>query len=300
MAFWIMTDACCDLPASYTKEQACFRVMPMAYQLDGEPRMIDPLDDHPDQTAHAFYERLRSGGMATTSQINQAEWMDALRPLLEEGNDVLLLVFSSGLSGTYAAARLAVDELSAAYPGRRLYAVDSLSASLGEGLFVHHVLRYRDEGHDIDACYTYAAGLAKRVIHWFTVDDLQFLRRGGRVSAVSAYVGGMLKIKPVLNVDPKGHLIAREKVQGRKKSLRALYDMVEKYAVDPAAQTMFISHGDCPEDAAWLRGKLSAGLGVKDILVSSIGPVIGAHSGPDTVAVFFLGQDAEGRLNAPD
>lgn len=300
MAFWIMTDACCDLPASYTKAQACFRVMPMAYQLDGASEMIDPMDAQPEQTAHAFYERLRAGGMATTSQINQAEWTDALRPLLEQGHDVLLLVFSSGLSGTYTAAQLAVTDLSAKYPGRKLYAVDSLSASMGEGLFVHHVLCYRDAGHDIDACYAYAAELARRVIHWFTVDDLQFLRRGGRVSAVSAYVGGVLKIKPVLNVDPKGHLIAREKVQGRKKSLRALYDMVEKYAENPAGQTMFISHGDCPEDAGWLRDKLSSGLGVKDILVSPIGPIIGAHSGPDTVAVFFLGRDAEGRLNAPD
>lgn len=300
MALWIVTDACSDLPASYAKAQKDFLVSPMNYQLDGQSKRIDPMDEHPDETAHVFYDKLREGGTATTAQINQVDWTTLVKPLMDQGHDVIMLVFSSGLSGTYMAAKLAVDELAPKYPGQKLYAVDSLSASMGEGLFVHHVLKYRDSGKSAEECFAFAKEIAPRIIHWFTVDDLQFLRRGGRVSAASAYLGGILKIKPVLNVDPKGKLIAREKVQGRKKSLRALCDMVERYARTPSEQTMFISHGDCPDDAAWLAARLRKTLGVQEILISVIGPIIGAHSGPGTVAVFFEGKDAEGRLNAPD
>ena len=300
MALWIVTDACSDLPASYTRSQKDFLVSPMNYQLGGESLRIDPMDEHPEATAHIFYEKLRNGGMATTAQINQVEWTSLVKPLMAAGHDVLMLVFSSGLSGTCMAAKLMVDELAPQYPGQKLYVVDSVSASMGEGLFVHHVLQYRDSGRNADECYAYARDLAPRIIHWFTVDDLQFLRRGGRVSAASAYLGGILKIKPVLNVDPKGKLIPREKVQGRKKSLRALFEMVKKYAAEPEKQTLFLSHGDCPEEAQWLANKLREELGVKDIMVSTIGPIIGAHSGPGTVAIFFEGKDAEGRLNAPD
>ncbi|MEG0047789.1 MAG: DegV family protein [Clostridia bacterium] len=299
MSFWIVTDVCCDLPASYTKMQKALKVSPMSYQQNGESLIISPADEHPEQTAHVFYDHLRQGGMATTSQINQIEWQSIVKPLLKDGQDVLMLVFSSGLSGTCGAAKLAVDELREKFPDRKIFMVDSVSASMGEGLFVHHMLKYRDAGNDIDACYAYAKQLAPRIIHWFTVDDLQFLRRGGRISATSAYLGSMLKIKPVLNVDPKGRLMAREKVQGRKKSLRTLFEKVKLYADQPAEQTLFISHGDCLEDAQWLENKLREELGVKDILISVIGPIIGAHAGPGTVAVFFVGKTAEGRLDAP-
>ncbi|MEG2317158.1 MAG: DegV family protein, partial [Clostridia bacterium] len=233
MALWIVSDACCDLPVSYINAQTAFKVVPMAYQLNGESKMIDPLDDHPAETAHVFYESLREGGVATTMQINQQNWMDQVKPLMNEGHDVLMLVFSSGLSGTYMAAQLAVQELAPAYPGQKLYAVDTFSASMGEGLLVHHVLRFRDSGKSFEECRDFALQTVTQINHWFTVDDLQFLRRGGRVSAASAYLGGILKIKPILNVDSEGHLIPREKVQGRRKSLRALYQMAEKYADHP-------------------------------------------------------------------
>ena len=288
MALWIVSDACCDLPASYIRAQAAFKVVPMAYQLNGESKMIDPMDDHPAETAHVFYDKLREGGTATTMQINQQNWMDQVKPLLDAGHDVLMLVFSSGLSGTYAAAQLAVRELAPAYPTQKLCAVDTLSASMGEGLLVHHVLRFRDSGKGFEECREFTLQTIPKINHWFTVDDLQFLRRGGRVSAASAYFGGILKIKPVLNVDEEGHLIPREKVQGRRKSLRALYQMAEKLADHPEAQTMFISHGDAPDEAQWLADELRVGLRVPEIHISTIGPIIGAHSGPGTVALFFL------------
>ena len=184
------------------------------------------------------------------------------------------------------------------YQGRKIMAVDSLCASMGEGLFVHVVLKYRDEGHDIDACRDYAENIRQSIMHWFTVEDLVYLKRGGRISAASYFAATVLNIKPVLNVDPKGHLVSRNKVQGRKRSLRALYENVVKYADHPERQTMFIGHGDCLEDAEWLAKRLKEELHVPEIMIGYIGPVIGAHSGPGTLAVFFVDPTGAGRLEA--
>ena len=298
MSFWIVTDACCDLPTDYIRSKENLLVVPMNYQMDGQEYVLDLTRDDNASATHEFYEKLLTGSVSTTSQINQQTWMDQLEPLLAQGNDVLVLAFSSGLSGTYQASRLAVEDLRAKYPERKIFTVDSLSASMGEGLFVHRVLEYRDQGNDIDAAYQWAKDHTQSTIHWFTVNDLHFLRRGGRVSATSAYLGSMLKIKPVLNVDPNGKLIPREKVQGRKHSLRELFEMVEKYADSPETQTMFISHGDCIDDAEWLAKKLRKELKVPRIVMSFIGPIIGTHSGPGTVAVFFVDSSCEGRMNA--
>lgn len=300
MPFWIVTDPCCDLPAAYIKKQTDFLVLPMGYQIDGEEKEIDPLDQNLAATSHVFYQKLLGGSMCTTSQVTLQAWTDALTSLCEKGQDVLVLVFSSGLSGTCASAFAAVKEVSEKFPERKLFAVDTLAASMGHGLLIHHVLNYRDGGKSIAEAYQFALDIVPKTIHWFTVDDLHFLRRGGRVSATSAYLGSILKIKPVLNVDPKGKLIPREKVQGRKRSLRALYEKAERYADQPEKQLMMISHGDCEEDAQWLANKLKTGLGVPEVMISQIGAIIGAHSGPGTVALFFLGKDAEGRLNAPE
>ncbi|MEA5014989.1 MAG: DegV family protein [Candidatus Limiplasma sp.] len=299
MAFWIVTDACCDLPAAYLTKRQNLLVVPMSYQIDGDIKQIDPLDPNPEQTAHDFYQKLEGGSNATTFQVNQQDWVDLIDPLCQQGNDVLVLAFSSGLSGTCASAITAVEELQQKYPNQKILAVDSLCASLGEGLFVHLTLAQRDSGKSIEECHRFALDLVPRLIHWFTVDDLHFLRRGGRVSATSAYLGSILKIKPVLNVDPKGKLIPREKVQGRKRSLRSLFEKVQEYAFEPEKQTMFISHGDCKEDALWLADKLKAELSVPEVMISTIGPIIGSHSGPGTVAMFFVGKDAAGRMTSP-
>ena len=296
MSFWIVTDACCDLPASYINSQSKLLVVPMSYQLDNEVAEIEPLNEAFDERVKAFYQKLRSGSSSSTAQINQQVWTDYISPLCEAGDDVLILAFSSALSGTCDSAMAAAKALCKKYPERKVLAVDTLAASLGSGLYVDLLLKQRDQGKGLEECYKYALDNVQRITLWFTVDDLHFLRRGGRVSVTSAYIGSILKIKPVLNVNPKGKLIPREKVQGRKRSLHALFEKAKKYAFEPEKQTMFISHGDCLDDALWLAGKLKTDLNVPDVLVSVIGPVIGSHSGPDTVALFFMGKDGEGRL----
>mgnify|MGYP002732682478 CR=1 FL=1 len=288
MSFWIVTDACGDLPASYLQKQERLLVAPMSYQMDGGIQEIHPLSPTAEADSHTFYQRLMAGSNATTFQINEQSWLELLSPLLERGEDVLALVFSSGLSGTYEACRLAVEKLRARYPERKIFAVDSLCASLGQGLFVHHVLTRRDAGMGFDEAARWALDNRKKIIHWFTVDDLMFLKRGGRVSATSAAFGTMLKIKPVLHVDDEGHLIPMEKVQGRKRSIKALLEKARE--VDLSGQAVFISHADCPEDAQWLADKLRAELGVQEILINTISPIIGSHTGQGTVALFYMAE----------
>jgi len=209
-------------------------------------------------------------------------------------------VFSSALSGMYLTAKAAEENLKAKFPGRKMFAFDTRCASLGEGMLVHYALQYRDAGHGFQETLQWVTDNALRVIHWFTVDDLLFLHRGGRLSAKSAYLGSILKIKPVLNVDPKGRLIPRLKVQGRKRSLKELYEKTEQDALDPGKQIMFVGHGGCEKEALWLAERLKSKLHVPEVMVSHIGPIVGSHSGPGTVAVFFLDRDGSARLDAPD
>jgi DegV family protein with EDD domain len=300
MAFWIVTDACCDLPADYIKNQEHLYIVPMSYQLDGKIHEIHLTDPTLPQRINDFYAQLENGAVATTFQVNQNEWVEHVSPLLEQGDDVLILALSGSLSGTYLTAKAAEAELRAKFPKRGVYAFDSRCASLGEGLLIHHALRYRDEGHTIEETYQWVQENALRVIHWFTVSDLNFLHRGGRLSATSAYLGTILKIKPILNVDPKGRLLPRMKVQGRRHSLKTLYEKVAQDALEPSEQTMFISHSGCEKDALWLAEQLQDKLDVPEVMVSFIGPIVGSHSGPGTVAVFFLDKDGSARLDAPD
>lgn len=300
MSFWIVTDACCDLPASYIKNQQDLYIVPMSYQIAGKVQEIDLTDATLPNRVHEFYEQLQNGALATTFQVNQNEWVEHITPLLEQGNDVLMLVLSGNLSGMYATSEAAVLELQKKFPERKIFTFNTRCASLGEGLLVHHALRYRDEGHSIEETYQWVNDNALRMIHWFTVSDLHFLHRGGRLSATSAYLGSILKIKPVLNVDPIGRLIPREKVQGRKHSLKALYEKTAQDALSPEKQTVFISHGDCEKDALWLAEKLKDKLHVPEIMISQIGPIVGSHSGPGTVAVFFVDKDGSSRLDVVD
>ncbi|MDD3411195.1 MAG: DegV family protein [Eubacteriales bacterium] len=300
MAFWIVTDACCDLPTSYIRQQKDFIVVPMAYQIGGEEKLHDLTRDDCAQTTQQFYDRLEQGETSTTSQINQLTWMEQLEPLCKRGDDVLVLAFSSGLSGTCQAAMLAGQDLRRKYPDRKIFVLDSLCASMGEGLAVHYALQYRDAGHDAEETAVYMQQQRMRCCHWFTVNDLHFLRRGGRVKATSAYLGSMLKIKPILNVDPKGHLIPRQKVQGRKHSLRSLFEKAQELADHPEQQTMFISHSACEKDAQALADKLQSEQHVPHVLLSTISPIIGTHTGPGTVALFFVDKNGEGRMDAPE
>ena len=284
--FVIVTDSSADLPADLVRELGV-EVLPLSFTIQGKTYRNYP--DGREMAPGAFYQLLRSGGMATTSAVNVADYTAALEPLLQEGKDVLLLVFSSGLSATYQSSVIAVEGLREKYPDRKLFTVDTLCASLGQGLLVWHAVEQKRKGASIEAVRDWVEENKLHLCHWFTVDDLHFLKRGGRISAATAVVGSMLSIKPVLHVDDEGHLINVAKARGRNASLTALVDHMEQTAIDPAGQTIFISHGDCLADAQKVADEVRRRMGVKDIVINHVGPVIGAHSGPGTVALFFLG-----------
>ena len=284
--FKILTDSCCDLSPALAKDLE-LDVFPMTFVLSGQEYQ-NHLDDRM-MANRDFYDRLRGGETATTVAVNPSEWADLARPYLQQGLDVLILAFSSGLSTTAHNALMAAEELREEFPDRRVEVVDTLCASMGEGLFCHHVARKRLSGASLDETKAYAESIKLQLCHWFTVDDLHFLKRGGRVSSTAAVVGTMLQIKPVLHVDDAGHLIPVSKVRGRKASLNALVSEMAKTALNPQEQTVFISHGDCLADAEYVRDQILEKLQVREVVINPIGPVIGAHSGPGTVALFFLG-----------
>ena len=236
-----------------------------------------------------FYGMMREGKVITTSLPNLADTEKLLRKLLDDGQDVLYVGFSSGLSGTYEATDLLLRSLADEYPGRTVRSVDTLAASLGEGLLVWYAAKKRAEGQTIQQVYDWLEQNKLNLAHWFTVDDLMFLFRGGRVSKTSAWAGTLLSIKPVMHVDDEGHLVPLEKVRGRKKSLRALVDHMAASAQAPVEdQMVFITHGDCLEDAEYVADLVRERFGVRNIVINYVDPVIGAHSGPGTMALFFL------------
>ncbi|MEG1774279.1 MAG: DegV family protein, partial [Oscillospiraceae bacterium] len=235
-----------------------------------------------------FYDCLRAQETATTAAVNGFEFAEAFEPILAAGQDVLYLGFSSGLSSTYAASRIAADELCERYPGRRILCIDTLAASMGEGLLVYHAALRRAAGGSLDETAGWVTDNRLRLCHWFTVDDLHHLRRGGRLGALAAYAGTVLGIKPVLHVDDEGRLIPMAKARGHRLSLRALADKMTE-AEEPSRQMIFISHADAPAAAQELAEMLQKRFGIETIETNFIGPVIGAHTGPGTVALFFLG-----------
>ena len=214
-----------------------------------------------------------------------------MRRILASGRDILCVNFSSALSATFQSASIAAEDLRQEFPEAKIYVVDSLCASLGQGLLVWYATRQRDLGHSIEEVRDWVEEHRLNLCHQFTVDDLHFLKRGGRISAATAMVGSMLHIKPVLHVDNEGHLINIGKARGRQASLKALVDRMEDTAIDPGSLTVFISHGDCPEDAQTVADMVKKRLGVQDVVINYVGPVIGAHSGPGTVALFYMGTD---------
>ena len=280
----IITDSCSDLP----------RDMIPALDIDMVQLSLlfrgEELSDPSDEQIQTMYNALRAGESASTSAVNPLGWRAAIEPVLASGKDALVLVFSSGLSTTYQSAVIAAEELAEEYPHRTVKVVDTLCASLGQGLFVWYACKKRDEGLSLEELYAWCEEHKLNLCHWFTVDDLMFLKRGGRISAATALLGTMLNIKPVLHVDDDGHLISVSKCRGRKAALNALVKKLETDGLPGENDTVFISHGDCLEDARYVADQVKALYGVKTVVIGYVGAVIGSHSGPGTVAFFFLGK----------
>jgi len=279
----IVTDSGSDLPNELLQALDVSRVS-LSVLFRGETR-----DDSVDEGIRELYNALRAGEISTTSAVNPEGWMSVMEPALAAGQDVLALAFSSGLSTTYQSAVIAGNELMERYPGRKVLVVDTLCASLGEGLLVWYACKKRDEGLSLDEVYDWVESHKLNLCHWFTVDDLMYLKRGGRVSAATALVGTMLQIKPVLHVDDEGHLINVSKVRGRKAALDALVKKMQQTMLPGENDTVFISHGDCIEEARYVAQKVKELCGAKEVIISYVGAVIGSHSGPGTMALFYLG-----------
>ncbi len=284
--FVIMTDSSCDLSAEMARELQ-LSVLPLSFFMGGKEYRND--SDGGGMPTHDFYARLREGERCTTAAVNVDAYVGAMEPILKAGKNILNLAFSSALSNTYNAARLACEELAKKYPLRKIFAVDTLCASLGQGMLIYYAAQKKRVGKSIEEVRDWAEQNKLRVCHWFTVDDLKHLKRGGRISAATALVGSMLNIKPVLHMDKEGHLVNVGKARGRRASLDAIVDRMAQSAEDPQSQTVFISHGDCPADAEYVAGEVKRRTGVKDVVINAIGPVVGTHAGPGTVALFFFG-----------
>ena len=286
MAFAIVTDSSSNLTEEVI-DQFDLHILPLTFMVDGEEHHSYLKGQKTD--LKQFYTMMREGKVFKTSLPNLAESEALFRELLGSGRDVLYIAFSSGLSGTYQALSLMAAQLQEEFPERRIHVVDSLAASGGQGLLVWYAVQHARAGKSIDQVRDWLEENKLHLAHWFTVDDLMFLFRGGRVSKTAAWAGTLLNIKPVLHVDDEGHLIPMEKVRGRKKSLHALVDHMEKSANKPISdQMVFITHGDCIEDAEYVAAKIKERFGVKEVVINYVDPVIGAHSGPGTMALFFL------------
>ena len=282
----IMTDSCCDLSAEMAAELE-LEVLPLRLELEGQS--YRNLLDGSEIGFQEFYRRVRDGALPVTSAVNVGEFDAAMRPVLESGRDILCLCFSSALSTTYQSAVIAAKELEGEFPGRNVLVMDTLCASEGQGLLIWLCAQEKRRGKSLEELWDYALDMRGHICQWFTVNDLNHLKRGGRVSATAALFGTMLSVKPVLHVDDQGRLIPMEKCRGRRAALLALVDHMEKTASDPANQTVFLSHGDCLEDAEFVAEEIRRRFGTKDIRIGYIGPVIGSHTGAGVVALFFLG-----------
>lgn len=287
--FKITTDSTADLPVSYLKENnvGC---MPISYILDGVTYGGDKELDWKE-----FYAMMREQGkMPTTSQINPAEAKEYFEEYIKTDKEILHLAFSSGLSGTCGNMRMAAEEIMEEHPDVKIVVVDSLCASMGEGLFVHKAVKLRDQGKSLEETAAWLNENVQNFVHVFTVDDLFHLYRGGRVSKTAAVIGTLVSIKPKLHVDSEGHLIVIGKVRGRKKSLSALVDYMEEKMGSQVQENkddyVFISHGDALEDAEYVRDQIRERFGMEHFMINHIGPTIGAHSGPGTIALFFMGE----------
>ena len=283
--FVIYTDSACDIPEETLSEWGV-AYSSLTYVFEGDPREYGNYE----LPFGEFYDRVRRGGVARTSAVNADTFLRGFEAILAQGKDILYIGFSSGLSSTCGDARIAAGELAKKYPERDIRCVDTLSASAGFGLLVWMAVSCKRGGGTLDECEQVLRDNRFRLCHWFTVEDLVYLKRGGRISAATAFVGNMLSFKPVLHMDDEGHLVNRFKVRGRSASIEALCDKYGELALDKAGGTVFISHGDCEDDARRLAGLLHERYGAEVSRIVCVGPVIGAHSGPGTLALFFVGR----------
>lgn len=281
----ITTDNNADLPKEYYSdhEVGC---MYLSYTMDGTHYTHENF-----LPENAFYAKMRQGSMPTTAQVNPEEAKAVFEPYLKAGKDIVHIAFSSGLSGTYNSCRMGAEELLEEYPERRIVVVDSLAASLGQGLLVYLAQKMKEEGSSMEEVVQWTEEHKNHIVHLFTVDDLDHLYRGGRVSKTTAVLGGMLNIKPILHVNEEGRLIPLGKVRGRKKSLLELASLMDQHigSFGASCDTVFISHGDCLEEAEFLAAKIKEKYNIKTEIINYVGAVIGAHSGPGTMALFFVG-----------
>jgi len=286
----IITDSTCDLPPKIIKELK-IHVIPMEYTLDGINHFQDIFDNG--EKTKAFYSHLKDGKKPTTSMINSQRYIDIFSSYLDQGRDILHISFTSGLSGSHNASRMAAEELKELYPDRKIIIIDSKAASIGQGLLVYHAAVLKNQGMEMSDLVNWIENNINQIRHWFTVEDLHHLKRGGRIGAVTANVGTVLNIKPILSVDSEGKLISVCKVMGRKKSLNELLNRMKAEALTPEEQIVIIGHGDSIEDALLLEKKVRQTLSVKDVFLTYIGPIIGSHTGPGMVGLTFLGKKKE-------
>ncbi len=289
MSYTIVTDSSCNLPESLIDELE-LEVLPLVFMTDGEEYQSYLKGQVTD--LKQFYTMMREGKVFTTSLPNLSDAQALFENLFKQDQDILYLGFSSGLSGTYEGVRNIGKDLVEQYPNRTFVSVDTLAASVGQGLIVYYAAKMRQEGKTLEEVEQWVRDNRLHLAHWFTVDDLMFLFRGGRVSRTAAFAGSLLNIKPVLHVDNDGLLIPMEKTRGRKKSIQALVKHMEATITQPIEnQVIGISHGDCIEDVEYLQKLITEKFGVKNYLVNYVDPVIGAHSGPGTLALFFLASE---------
>lgn len=287
MDFEIVTDSSANLPEEWIEEYN-IHVLSLCFYVDGEE--CYSYEEGKKTDFSKFYKMMREKKEIRTSLVNTEKAFSLCEGLLRGGKDILYIGFSSGLSGSFQSVKIALEGLKDSYPERNIYCVDTLAAALGEGLLVKRAVDLRKEGMEISDVYQWILDNRLNVCHWFTVDDLFFLKRGGRISTATATLGTALNIKPVLHVDDEGHLVMVGKERGRKKSLEALVKHLEENITDTSLQEVFISHGDCREDAEYVMKKVEERVKIKDFLIHILDPVIGAHSGPGTVALFFMGK----------
>ncbi|SDN95045.1 DegV family protein [Acetanaerobacterium elongatum] len=286
MSFEIVTDSSCNLPEEMI-DRYRLHILSLMFRVSGKEYYSYEKGKITD--LKPFYTMMRNKEEITTSLIDMNTCLPVFEELLKNGKDILYIGFSSALSGTYQVGSMVLEDLKSSYPDRKIYYIDTLGASLGEGLLVYHAAELRREDKSIEEVYQWLLDNRLHLCHWFTVDDLFFLKRGGRVSASSAVLGTILGVKPVLHMDNEGRLILMEKARGRKNSLDALVNHMQETAINPEEQMIFITHGDCIEDAKYVENQVRERMHVKDVLINYVDPVIGAHSGPGTVALFFLG-----------
>ena len=282
----IITDSACDLPKTMLQELDVSAV-PLTVNFRGETKA----DSVADAEVKELYDAMRAGEVATTAAVNPDGWASQIEPALAAGFDALVMAFSGGLSTTYQSAVIAAGDLKEQYPDRKIIVVDTCAAALGQGLFVWYACKKRDEGLSLEELAAWAEENRNHVAHWFTVDDLVYLKRGGRVSAATALVGTMLNIKPVLHVDNEGHLISMVKARGRKAAINTLVSKLQELGEGWDNATVFICHADCMDDARRLSDLVKEKCGVKDAFIGNLGAVIGSHAGPGTLALFFMGRE---------